>query len=165
MVERFKMRLKSRSWFRLMHGSKWVAAGALIFDPDGKVLLVKSRLRQSWEYPAGASDGTESPIDTCRREVREEVGLSPARYRLVGIDFFHRATPNGNLFFSFAAEVSHAQAATVELQVIEIMDHRWVTRDEAAALIAPRLRSRLQELFAAYDQDKPVYLHTGEPVI
>jgi 8-oxo-dGTP diphosphatase len=165
MVERMMMRFKSRSWLRLMRGNKWVAAGALIFDPDGKLLLVKSRLRGSWEYPAGAADGGESPVDTCRREVREEVGLSPGRYRLIGIDFFHRATPNGNLFFTFAAEISHAQAATVERQAIEISDHRWVTRAEAVKLIAPRLQPRLKELFAAYDQDKPVYLHTGEPVI
>ena len=150
---------------RLLHGSKWVAAGALLFNPDGHILLIKNRLRDSWEYPAGASDGRESPIEACRREVGEEVGLHLDRYRLIGIDFFHRATPNGNLFFTFAAEVSYEHASAVQPQALEVAEYRWVDREAALELISPRLKPRLRELLAAYDLDKPVYLHTGEPVI
>ena len=149
---------------RLLHGSKWVAAGALLFNPDGHILLIKNRLRDSWEYPAGASDGRESPIEACRREVGEEVGLHLDRYRLIGIDFFHRATPNGNLFFTFAAEVSYEHASAVQPQALEVAEYRWVDREAALELISPRLKPRLRELLAAYDLDKPVYLHTGEPV-
>ncbi len=156
---------RSRGFWRLFRGSKWVASGALIFDPEGRLLLVKSRRRQAWEYPAGGSSGRESPIDTCRREIGEEVGLHPARYRLIGVDFFHRNTPNGNLFFTFVAVVTHEQAATVKLQKLEIMEHRWVTRAEAIELVMPRIRLRLEELLAAYDSDRPVYLHTGQPAI
>jgi 8-oxo-dGTP pyrophosphatase MutT (NUDIX family) len=142
-----------------------VAAGALLFNPDGQVLLIKNRLRDSWEYPAGASDGRESPIEACRREVAEEVGLHLERYRLIGVDFFHRATPNGNLLFTFATEVSYEHASAVKPEFLEVVEYRWVDREAALELISPRLKSRLRELFAAYDHDKPVYLHTGEPVI
>jgi 8-oxo-dGTP diphosphatase len=164
-IDRIKLRLQSRSWLRLARGSKWVAAGGLLFNPDGHILLIKHRLRNTWEYPAGASDGRESPIETCRREVAEEVGLDIERYRLIGIDFFHRATPNGNLLFTFAAEVSYEHASSVKPQILEVAEYRWVDRSQALELIAPRLNSRLRELLAAYDSDKPVYLHTGEPVI
>ncbi len=165
MIDRIKLRLQSRGWLRLSRGSKWVAAGALLFDPDGRLLLIKNRLRNSWEYPAGASDGRESPMEACRREVGEEVGLHLERYRLIGIDFFYRATPNGNLLFTFATEVSYEHASSIRTQTLEVIEYRWVDREAAFELIAPRLKSRLSELLAAYDLDKPVYLHTGEPVI
>jgi 8-oxo-dGTP pyrophosphatase MutT (NUDIX family) len=146
-------------------GTKYIGAGALVFDPDGRVLLIKSRLRGHWEYPAGGADGRESPLDTCRREVAEEVGLELSGYRLIGVDFWRSITPYGNLLFTFAARATADQAARVKPQPLEVVEWRWVGRDEALELVAPRLRPRLAELFAAYDADKPVYLHTGSPVI
>ena len=164
-MERIRLRLRSRGWGRLAMGSKWVAAGALLFDPKGRVLLVRSRMRGTWEYPAGSSAGRESPLETCRREVGEEVGLRPESYRLIGVDFFHRGTPNGNLLFTFAAKLTENEMKGLRIQKLELTEHQWATRDEALELIAPRLKARLAELFGAYDNDKPVYLHTGEPVL
>ncbi|MBW4062024.1 NUDIX hydrolase [Candidatus Saccharibacteria bacterium] len=165
MLTRIKQVALSFTPARYLRGTKYVGAGAVIFDPGGKVLLIKNRLRNSWEYPAGGSDGKESPLETCRREVGEEVGLHLAHYRLIAVDFWHKLTPNGNLLFTFAADVSAEVAATVTPQKLEVSDWRWATRAEAMELIAPRLRPRLVELFDAYDTDKPVYLNTGHPVI
>lgn len=165
MLKRLRQATRAFGAARYLRGSKYVGAGALIFDPSGRVLLIKNRLRGSWEYPAGGANGQESPLDTCIREVGEEVGLVISDYRLIGVDFWRMLTPNGNLLFTFAAVVPHAQVDLVKPQDLEVSDWRWVTRDEALELIAKRLRPRLTELFAAYDADKPVYLHTGMPVI
>ena len=150
---------------RYLRGSKYVGAGALIFDPDGRVLMIKNRLRRSWEYPAGGADGKESPLETCVREVGEEVGLRLGRYRLIGVDFWYKLTPNGNLLFTFAHEITAVQAATVKAQEFEVMEWKWATRTEALELVPTRLRPRMEQLFDAYDNDKPVYLHTGHPVV
>jgi 8-oxo-dGTP diphosphatase len=150
---------------RYLRGSKFVGAGAIIFDPEGKILLIHNRLRGHWEYPAGGASNAESPIETCAREVAEEVGLVLTGYRLIGVDFWRRLTPNGNLLFTFAVQVIEDQDRLVKPDPLEVIAFRWVSRDEAMKLISPRLRARLAELLAAYDADKPVYLHTGMPVV
>ena len=164
MIKRSIQFVRSLTPMRFLSGSKYVGAGAIIFDPDGKVLLLHNRLRRAWEYPVGGSKGPESPIETCRREVGEEAGLHIDKYRLVGIDFWQQLTPNGNLLFTFVAEISHDKAAEVKIQALEITDYRWCSRDEAIAIINPKYKARFVELLAAYDADKPVYLHTGMPV-
>lgn len=165
MIKRFTTAVRSFNPRRYFKGSKFVGAGALIFDPDGRVLLIKNRLRGHWEYPAGGAAGAESPLETCVREVAEEVGLTLTGYRLIGVDFWRQLTPNGNLLFTFATEVNRLHAGSVKPQALEVTEWRWVTREEALILIAPRLRARLTELFGAYDADKPVYLHTGTPIV
>jgi 8-oxo-dGTP pyrophosphatase MutT (NUDIX family) len=164
-VKRAVQAVRSFSPSRYFKGTKFIGAGALIFDRDGRVLLIKNRLRNHWEYPAGGANGNESPLETCAREVAEEVGLALSNYHLIGIDFWRSVTPYGNLLFTFAATVTEAQVAQVKPQALEVVEWRWVSRDDAVELVAKRLRPRLLELFAAYDADKPIYLHSGEPVI
>jgi 8-oxo-dGTP diphosphatase len=155
---------KGRSLWRLLSGSKWVAAGALIFDDQGRVLLIRHRWRSSWEYPVGMSDGTESPLDAARREISEEVGLHPGHFRLLAVDFFHRRSPNGNLVFSFAATVSPVEAARLKLDPFEATDSRWATRAEALDLVPDWLHDRLKALFTAYDAGQCFYLEDGQAI-
>jgi 8-oxo-dGTP pyrophosphatase MutT (NUDIX family) len=164
MVRRIINNIGQNIPWRVMRASKFVAAGAIIFDPEGRVLMVRHRIRGEWEYPVGASEGRESPIDCCRREVTEEVGITPTRYRLLGVDYSGRTTPNGNLVFTFGAEATAAQVQSLKLDRLELTAHRWVSREEAVAIIAPRLRDRFIELLGAYDNARPVYLHTGRGV-
>jgi 8-oxo-dGTP diphosphatase len=150
---------------RLVQGSKWVAAGSLIFDDDGRMLLIYHRWRRAWEYPMGITDPGESPLEAAQREVYEEVGLKPQDFALTAVDFFERArTPNGSLALTFTSRVSGHQPHTVKLDPFEATDYRWVTREEALKLISPRLRGRLAELFTAHDAGSTVYLHRGVPI-
>jgi 8-oxo-dGTP diphosphatase len=152
-----------RLW-RIVTGSKWVAAGAIIFDEQGRVLLIRHRWRQAWEYPVGVADPGESPLQTARREVHEEVGLQPDNFAFLGVDSTTSRHPNGNVIFTFSAHVTPSEATHLKLEVFEARAHRWVSRDEALILISPRLKHRLRLLFEAYDSGKPVYLETGDTV-
>jgi 8-oxo-dGTP diphosphatase len=149
---------------RLIQGSKWVAAGALIFDDQGRILLIRHRWRQAWEYPMGITDPGESPLDAAQRETYEEVGLKPTDFTLTAVDYFERSrTPNGSLALTFTCKVTAEQAKHIKLDAFEVTDFRWVTRTEALKLISPRLHGRLQELLTAYDTGNTVYLHRGVP--
>ena len=62
----------------------------LIRDPRGRVLLLRrsARARHArgcWELPGGKPDAGENLIQTVRREVREETGLSLVPVKLAGV--------------------------------------------------------------------------------
>ena len=67
-----------RRWtMRLAHTRFTVTAGAVIFNDKREVLLLKHRFRagSGWGLPGGFMEKGEQPIDTLRRELREEIGL------------------------------------------------------------------------------------------
>jgi ADP-ribose pyrophosphatase len=55
--------------------------GLLAVHPDGRIVLVRQYRYPVddlvWEIPAGRLDPGEAPADAARRELEEEVGLSP----------------------------------------------------------------------------------------
>jgi 8-oxo-dGTP pyrophosphatase MutT (NUDIX family) len=56
--------------------------------PDGRIPIVR-QFRPAvdaftWELPSGMQDDGESPEDTCRRELKEEVGLEARSLRSLG---------------------------------------------------------------------------------
>ena len=62
---------------RLTHTRFTVTAGAVIFNEQKQVLLLKHRFRagSGWGLPGGFLERGEQPIDALRRELREEIGL------------------------------------------------------------------------------------------
>jgi 8-oxo-dGTP diphosphatase len=63
-----------------------LGAAGVIFDADGRILLVRhSYGRRNWELPGGGRKANESVEQAVRREVREEVGVEAVVERLCGI--------------------------------------------------------------------------------
>jgi len=62
---------------RFTHTRFTVTAGAVIFNDQKQVLLLKHRFRagSGWGLPGGFLERGEQPIDALRRELREEIGL------------------------------------------------------------------------------------------
>jgi 8-oxo-dGTP pyrophosphatase MutT (NUDIX family) len=56
----------------------WLGAAAIVTDQVGRVLLVKPTYRKdgSWLLPGGVVEPGEHPLDTCRREITEELALA-----------------------------------------------------------------------------------------
>jgi mutator protein MutT len=76
-----------------------VAAGALILDEQGRLLLQRRADDGSWDLPGGALELGESVEEAVRREVREETGLEIGEMALFGVfsgpEMFH-TYPNGD---------------------------------------------------------------------
>ncbi|MGW2137614.1 NUDIX hydrolase [Streptomyces sp. NPDC001773] len=55
----------------------WLGAAAIITDEVGRVLLVHPTYREDdrWLLPGGVVEPGEHPLDACRREIAEELGL------------------------------------------------------------------------------------------
>ena len=81
------------------------SAGALIFDPSGRLLVLKPTYKGGWTLPGGQmEDNGETPWEACTREVQEETGLVLDTGRLVCVDFLRPrpGRPGGNVFSSTA---------------------------------------------------------------
>ncbi|OGM28328.1 hypothetical protein A2962_00595 [Candidatus Woesebacteria bacterium RIFCSPLOWO2_01_FULL_39_61] len=82
---------------------------AIIFK-KGKVLLVRRGIPphfQEWNLPAGFIDFGEHPIDTLKREIKEETGLTLIKARFIKItqaDDDPRAPGHFRLFYKVVAK-------------------------------------------------------------
>ena len=52
-----------------------VAAGAIVLNDRGEVLLIKDDRRHSWTFPGGIVEEGEGLLDGVKREVLEETGI------------------------------------------------------------------------------------------
>jgi 8-oxo-dGTP pyrophosphatase MutT (NUDIX family) len=74
------------TWYAALPGVV-IAAGALITDPGGQVLLVKANYRDDWTLPGGVCERGEPPHAGCAREVAEEIGLRRPAGPLLAVDW------------------------------------------------------------------------------
>lgn len=100
-----------RAWKKMPASLRWllvrltqkkftVSAGAVVFDPEGRVLLLEHIFRPAsgWGIPGGFIEPGEDPAEAVRREVREETGIEIAKVE------FHAVRNRGtHLEFIYAA--------------------------------------------------------------
>ena len=107
------------------------SAGALIFDGRGRLLIVNPTYKEHWTIPGGImeADG-ETPWEACRREVREEVGLTVEHGRLVAVDFLRPkpAKPGGMRFLFDCGVLSDEVLDAITLQEEELSEYRLADR-------------------------------------
>jgi 8-oxo-dGTP pyrophosphatase MutT (NUDIX family) len=144
-----------------------VAARVLCFDPDDRLLLIRSHdpadpaKPRWWEIPGGGIDDGETPEDACRRELLEEVGIEEvaigacvwthhARFTFAGWHFdqherIYTATSEGGI------------SAATRLEAFEAMafeGHRWWAVEELLRspepTVPPRLREFLPDVVATH---------------
>lgn len=146
------------------------SAGALIFDPEFRLLILRPTYKSGWTIPGGVmeADG-ETPWQACRREVREECGLELTTARLACVDFRRprRGGPGGIRFLFDCGELDDAELSGITLQPAEISEHRLVPVAEALALLRKPIRRRVsavRRLNGRPRRDGIVYLEDGRPV-
>lgn len=143
-----------------------VAAGVLLFDDDDRVLLVDPTYKPGWEFPGGVVEPGESPARAGHREVAEELGIElTGGLELLVVDWEAPRPPgHGGLRLLFdGGRVAAADIGRLLLPDAELRDWRFVTEDEAAALLPPVRLERLRWALRAREQGRPLNLEAGHP--
>lgn len=106
-----------------------VAAGGLVINSQGRVLLLKSPRYGDWEFPGGQVEEGETITHALKREVFEETGIVARVKSLVGI-YSNIRTPS-ILNLDFVCEyVSGEPKTSAESTQVE-----WVDRAEALSRV------------------------------
>ena len=111
---------RMRRWtMRATNARFTVTAGAIVFNDDGKVLLLKHRFRagSGWGLPGGFLEAGEQPLDALRRELREEIGMEIEDARVFAARSFRKPRQVEVLFTGKANGA--AQPRTMEVELAE----------------------------------------------
>jgi 8-oxo-dGTP pyrophosphatase MutT (NUDIX family) len=96
-----------------------------------EILLVRHTYgdRGRWDLPGGRMKRGEQPVDTARREIREELGVDLERWTAVG-DLLAPLHNRRDMVCIFETRV---EELVLELDRAEIDDARWFPRDRLPA--------------------------------
>jgi 8-oxo-dGTP diphosphatase len=130
-----------------------VAAGALITDGAGNVLVVKPNYRDHWTLPGGICEFGEPPHAGCAREVAEEIGLELPVGALLSVDWqlplpaYGPAARPAVYFIFDCGELGMPPG--IRLQADELDDFEFAAPAALAGLLAPFALPRVRAAIAA----------------
>ncbi len=123
----------------------YMAAGVLLTDEAGRVLVLKPSYRAGWQFAGGVVDNGEDARQCAERELLEETGLRIEPGRLLVVSWTHPSPeldhPHVNFFFDAGTVPDGTE---VVLQEAELEEYRWVAPQEAMAMVGPARELRLR---------------------
>jgi 8-oxo-dGTP pyrophosphatase MutT (NUDIX family) len=126
-----------------------VIAAALIYDDQGRVLLVRKTGTSAFMQPGGKIEPGEQPIDALRRELHEELGLIAARDLFTYIGRFEAAAAN-EPGCTVSAELFALRWTETVQSAAEIAELIWFDQaDIGSATLAPLTRDHVLPLARA----------------
>ncbi|PYC73559.1 ADP-ribose pyrophosphatase [Streptomyces tateyamensis] len=126
----------------------YTAAGTLLTDEAGRILVLKPNYRPGWQFAGGTIDLGEDALECARRELLEETGLDREIGRLLVVSWTHPSEALDHPAVHFVFDAGTVPVGTrIALQEAELEEYRWVTEEEAYQLLGeargPRLRAAL----------------------
>ncbi|WP_165872826.1 NUDIX domain-containing protein [Nocardioides jejuensis] len=136
-----------------------VAAGALIRNSAGEILLVKPTYKDGWEIPGGYVEPGESPRAACIREIREELGVDHPVGNLLVVDWAPAEQEGDKLLFIFDA--SHVELSALTLPPDELSEAKYWPAGLITSVTPPRLGRRILAAARADQGHLGTYLEHG----
>ncbi|MFI6160311.1 NUDIX domain-containing protein [Micromonospora haikouensis] len=141
-----------------------VAAGALFFDDEGRVLLVRPSYKNHWDIPGGYVEPGESPRAACIREIAEELGLTVQVGPLLVVDWAPAESEGDKLLFVFnAGALSEEQEGLISFRDGELVEWRYVAASALGGYVPARLVRRIHTAISALEEGSAVYAEHGVP--
>lgn len=122
-----------------------VSAGAIVFDAQGRVLLLRHVFRHGsgWGLPGGFLHKGEQPEAALRRELREEIGLDVEDLQLASVRTIESAHQIEILYCCRARN-------RAEPRSFEVRKAAWFAPNELPRDLLPAQRQAIRSAFAAW---------------
>jgi 8-oxo-dGTP pyrophosphatase MutT (NUDIX family) len=146
---------------------KRASAGMLLFDEQGRLLVVEPTYKPTWEIPGGVVEANESPRQAAIRETAEELALTCEPLRLLGVDYTGETDRRTeSLHFIFLGPVLSAEdLAAIRLRTDELRSCRLLPPKAATRLLNKKLRRRVRRcLKVAGKNNRTLYMEEQRPV-
>ena len=145
-----------------MRQQKQVAAGAIIRNYKGEMLIVKPTYKEGWLIPGGMANKGELPTQTCAREVEEELGITIKPGKLLAVDFV-QGKAKAILFIFDGGLLNKKQIETITLPPKELSEFKFVPEKEALKLLRPRGAKPLPKVMSLIKTINTLYFEDNKP--
>lgn len=134
-----------------------LAVGAVLINPEGKILLVRNRghHRPHWSLPKGSCEEGEPLLQTMKREVKEETGLDVDMVELAFVtEWFMAGRGEWYLQFYFYSKVTGGVLGVQE-EDEDVTMVKWVHPNEMRQYM--NYRPWVEPLFTWLEERRPRY--------
>jgi len=117
----------------------------LIRNSAGEILFLEPVYKPTLEIPGGVAEYNESPLEACRREIREELGLDLEVGALLVADWVpaHGVWFDGLMFIFDGGVLSDEEISRIQLDPAESRRQVFLSLDRALPRLKPSLARRI----------------------
>jgi len=139
-----------------------MGSGALFFDETDKFLIVKPTYKSTWEIPGGGIAEGESPINAMKREIKEELGFDVVEAKLLCVEYIPNDDDKGDRvqFIFDGGVLTKDQIKTIQLQIEELSEYKFVSVEESLKLLGEKLHQRVPAATQARTEKRIIYLES-----
>jgi 8-oxo-dGTP diphosphatase len=139
-----------------------VAAGVLIRDEAGQILMVRPTYKDGWDIPGGYVEPDESPAKAAERELAEELNVTRGAGRLLVVDWAPHPAEGDKLLFVFDGGIlSPHEISLLRPDAVEISEARFWHAEMLDELTPSRLARRLRLAIQAALTGVTIYAEHG----